>query len=119
MPEAYITIPTEKGSVHIAEDVLAAIAANAAAEVDGVAGMSGGAPELTEFIGGKKPASRGVHICVEDDEVQVNAAVLVRYGKNISGVADKVQRAVGSAVESMTGLKCVVNVHVAGVAFDK
>ena len=119
MPETYITIPTEKGSIHIAEDVVAAIAATAAAEVDGVAGMSGSAPELTELIGGKKPVGRGVHICVEGDEVQVNAAILVSYGQSIAGVADKVQRSVGSAVESMTGLKCVVNVHVAGVAFDK
>ena len=119
MPESYITSPTEKGSIHIAEDVLAAIAATAAAEVDGVAGMSGSAPELTELIGGKKAAARGVHVCVEEDTVQVNAAILVRYGKSIVGVADKVQKSVGSAVESMTGLKCVVNVHVAGVAFDK
>ena len=119
MPESYITIPSGKGSIHIAEDVLAAIAATAATEVDGVAGMSGSAPELTELIGGRKPTGRGVHICVEGDEVQVNAAILVRYGQSIAGVADQVQRSVGSAVESMTGLKCVVNVHVAGVTFDK
>ena len=119
MPESYITIPTEQGSVYIAEDVVAAIAGTAAAEVDGVAGMSGsGAPELTELIG-RKPASRGVHVCVDGDEVQVNAAILVRYGQSIAGVAEKVQEAVEGAVESTTGLKCVVNVHVAGVAFDK
>ena len=119
MPDTYITIPTDKGDIHVAEDVLGTIAATAAAEVDGVAAMSGsGAAELTELIG-KRSAGRGIHVCVDGDTVQINTAVLVHYGKSITGVAEKVQRAVEGAVESMTGLNCVVNVHVAGVAFDK
>ena len=119
MPDTYITIPTEKGTIRISEDVVGAIASTAIAEVDGVAGMSGaGAAELSELIG-KRSVSRGVHVSVDQDRVEISAAILVYYGKSISAVAEKVQKAVNTAVESMTGLKCSVNVHVAGVAFEK
>lgn len=116
MPDNYITIPDKKGSIHISEDVIAVITVNAVREVDGVTGFSNAAG--VELLG-KKPAAKGIRVSFEDDSVRVDLAVLVRYGLSITAVGEKVQEAVSSAVESMTGLKAQVNVHVSGVAFEK
>ena len=119
MPENYITTQTEKGNISISEDVIATIAATAIAEVDGIAGMSGSAgQELGELIGVKSIA-KGIRVGFADDQVLVDAAVLVSQGKSITAVAENAQRAVTAAVEAMTGLKSLVNVQVNGVAFEK
>ena len=49
----------------------------------------------------------------------MEAAVLVRQGENITAVAEKAQKAVTEAIESTTGLPSIVNIFVAGVAFEK
>ena len=116
MPDNYITIPDKQGSVNISEDVIAVIAANAVREVDGVTGFSNAAG--VELLG-KKPITKGIRVSFEDDIVRMDLAVMVRYGVSITAVGEKVQEAVASAVESMTGLKSSVNVHVSGVAFEK
>lgn len=119
MPDTYITIPDEKGSIHISEDVIAVIAANAIAEVDGIAAFSNtSGPELGELIG-KKSASKGIRVSNRDNQVNVDVTVTARFGVNIAGLGEKAQKAVASAVESMTGLKPMVNVHIAGISFDK
>ena len=108
----YITHPDEMGCIHISEDVLAAIAASAAREVDGVAGLMAGP-------GGKKLGSRGVRISIADERAVVDVYLMVRYGQPIPEVAEKVQNAVYSAVGAMAGLDVQeVNVHVGGVSFE-
>ena len=116
MPDTYITIPNPEGSVNISEDVIAVIAVNAVREVDGVTAFSNAAG--VDLIG-KKPVTKGLRVSFEDNTVRVDLAVMVRYGLSITAVGEKVQDAVASAVESMTGLKSCVNVHVSGVAFEK
>ena len=107
----YITPPDEMGCIHISEDVISAVAASAAAEVDGVSAMMNAT--------GKKGASRGVKITVADERAAVDVYLMVRYGQPIPEVAEKVQSAVSSAVEAMTGLTVgCVNVHVGGVSFE-
>ena len=109
----YITHPEEMGSVLIAEDVLCAIAASAAEEIDGVAGLMGAGS-------GKKGAGRGVKITIGDDQAVVDVYVMVNYGQPIPAVAEKVQAAVASAMEAMAGFAArEVNVHVGGVCFAK
>ena len=114
MPENYINISCEKGSVHISEEVIAVISAAAISEVEGVAGLAG----AVEFVS-KKNVNRGIKVYFGEGEITVDAQIMVRYGNGISGVAGKVQDSVISAVESMTGIKPTVNVHVTGVTFDK
>lgn len=114
MPENYINISCEKGSVHISEEVIAVISAAAISEVEGVAGLAGAA----EFVS-KKNVNRGIKVYFGEGEITVDAQIMVRYGNGISGVAGKVQDGVISAVESMTGIQPTVNVHVTGVTFDK
>jgi len=119
MPDNYISTQTEQGSICISEDVIAAIAADAIAEVDGVAVMSASAgAALGELIGGRN-AVKGIRVSFPENTVTVDAAILVHQGKNITAVAQQVQQSVSAALESVTGLKSAVNIHVNGVAFDK
>ena len=119
MPDNYYTITDEKGSINISEDVIAVIASNAVSEVDGVASFSVGAgAELGELIG-KKSAAKGIRVSFDENRVEIGVTVMVRFGTSITAVGEKIQKAVTAAVDSMTGLQTVVNVHVSGIAFDK
>ena len=119
MPENYIDIQSEKGSVNISGEVIGVIAAAAIAEVDGVMGFANTmGSEIYELLG-KKPASKGVRVSFENGGITIDIIVMIRYGNVIAKVASKAQSAVISAVESMTGITPTVNIHVTGVAFDK
>ena len=114
----YMTLPEEKGSVNIAEEVIAAIAVGAVREVEGVAGMMTG-NSVTDFMTNKKTAQRGikgVKIDMTGTALAVDLSLAVAYGHPIPEVAEKVQKAVSSSVEAMTGCPVeAVNVHVCGV----
>jgi len=109
----------DSGRVHISEEVVAAIAGIAAMEVDGVAGMSGGIVGGISEILGKRNLSRGVRVSLGKKETTLDLNLIVHYGVRIPRIAERVQEAVKTAVESMTGLQVVaVNIHVQGVAFQ-
>ena len=119
MPDNYFTMTDEKGSIHISADVIAAIAANAVSEVDGIAAFANASgAELGELIG-KKPASKGIRVSFEENRIHVDVTVMLRYGTNVTGAAEKIQKAVAAAVESTTGQSADVNVLVSGITFDK
>ena len=121
MPENhYIIRANAQGSVFISEDVMATIVAEAVREVEGVGGFATSlGSEIAERLG-KKPGHRGVKIALEENEVIVEAFVLVQYGTVISEVAMAVQEAVASSVEAITGVRVkAVNVTVCGIAFTK
>lgn len=108
-----------ESSIRIADEVVGTIAAMAAMEVDGVAGMSGGlAAEMSERMLGKKNLSKGVKVQTGEKEAIIDLYIIVEYGVRIPEVATRVQENVKRAVESMTGLKCVeINIHIQGVSF--
>jgi len=112
----YITMPDDRGSINISEDVIAAIAASAVTEVEGVRALSAGGRELM----GKKNSVRGVRVYADDASITVNVAILVKLGSAVNETAAAVQSSVISAVESMTGFKVsAVNVNVCGVVLDR
>ncbi|MDN5346904.1 MAG: hypothetical protein PWP65_468 [Clostridia bacterium] len=113
-------VKTEKGSIKIADEVVAVIAGLAATEIEGVAGMSGGlAGGIAEMLG-RKNLAKGVKVEVGEKEAAVDVFIIVEYGVRIPEVAFKIQESVQKAIEAMTGLKVVeVNVHVQGVAFPQ
>ncbi len=113
----YLVQPVEKGTVNISEEVVAAIAALAVSEVEGVYGLSSSfTADLAEMLG-KKNLSRGVKLTIVDSVVTVEAYVVVTYGYEIPVVANAIQDNVMNAVESMTGLKCeAVHVDVCGIS---
>ena len=115
----YVSRSDELGNIHIAEEVLAAVAASAAMEVQGVCGLSGNSSsDLTEVMN-KKTLSKGVHIHMDAEEkVVVELSVMISYGNTIPEVGKNVQDSIKTALESMTGLEvAAVNVSVTGIVF--
>lgn len=113
-----VVVPTDGGTVKIADEVVAIIAGMSATEVKGVAGMSGGiVGGIAEFVG-KKSLSKGVKVEVGEKEAAVDLHVIVEFGVRIPEVAHEIQQNVKKAIEGMTGLSVVeVNVHIQGVTF--
>lgn len=117
----YVSRSDELGNIHISEEVLAVIAAAAALEVEGVGSLAADlGADLVEMLGGKKNLSKGVRLNVSGESITVEMSILIKYGYVVPDVAKKVQDAVYTAIENMSGLtlECV-NVHVAGVTFEK
>lgn len=105
----------------ISEDVIGIIAGIAAAEVEGVSGMTLGLVDgINQILGSNKKYSRGVKIELEGNNVVIDLYVIVKYGVRIPDVAFSIQNSVKSQVETMTGLNVQsVNINVQGVTFDK
>ena len=116
----YIVHEDDKGSINISVDVLATIAAAAALEIEGVAGLSSNiGTEIAELLGAKKNPGKGVKITSEGEEIIADVYVMVRLGFSVNEVAAKVQDAVKAAIESMAGFAvCTVNVNICGVALE-
>ncbi len=111
----YLTRAEENGTVNIAEDVVAAIVADAVKEIEGVGAMS---QNVAEQLSGKK-AIRGVRVERVEDAVVIDLYLMARYGYAIPEVAQQVQESVTNAVAGMTGFPVKeVNVHVGGVSFN-
>lgn len=105
----------------ISEDVIGIIAGIAAAEVEGVSGMTLGLVDgINQILGSNKKYSKGVKIELDGNNVVIDLYVIVRYGVRIPDVAFSIQNSVKSQVETMTGLNVEsVNINVQGVTFDK
>ena len=114
----YVSRSDELGNIPISEEVLAAITAAAALDVEGVSGLAANlGSDIAELLG-KKNLAKGVHVRMEDDKVEVELSVLMGYGHTIPEIGRAIQDGVKSAIESMTGLEVsVVNVSVAGITF--
>ena len=113
----YITQAQENGSVMISEDVIVSIVELAVAEVEGIAGLSSkpGA-DIVDMIG-KKNWGKGLKVSINDDEtINVECNVNVKYGQSVVDVANAAHDANISSLDSMTGIKTsAVNVNVCGI----
>ena len=113
----YITQTQENGSVMISEDVVATIVEHALVDVEGVAGLdTKPGADIADLIG-KKTWARGLKIQIsENNELVISCNVVIFYGHSVVEVANAVQAAVRSAVESMTGVQVEkINVNVCGI----
>jgi uncharacterized alkaline shock family protein YloU len=112
-------VEAEGGRIIFADEVVATIAALAVSDVDGVSALSGGVVEgITEMLG-KKNVTKGVKVEVGAEEAAVDVSVSIKYGYKIKEVCEKIQQAVKSAIETMTGLRVVeINVLVQSVVFE-
>ena len=105
----YLTHPEEMGSIHISEEVLAAVASGAVSEVEGISGLMSS--------GGKKAVSKGVRLQMDESGATIDVYVMIRFGYAIPDVAEKIQSNVIASVEAMTGFTVkAVNVHVGGIS---
>lgn len=99
------------GTVKIADDVIAMIAALATAEVSGVHSLAGN--ELLAKVGS---TTKGVKVEINGKSVLVELSIIIKYGYNIPEVSSQVQDKVIQAIETMTGMDVSdVNIKVAGV----
>lgn len=107
------------GTVAFTSEVIATIAGLAATDVPGVAGMSGGFVDgLVELLG-RKNLSKGIKVELYAEEVALDAAIIVDYGRSIPQIAGMIQQRVKQTLEAMTGLHVKeVNVRVQGLKLD-
>ena len=113
----YITQLQDNGSVMISEDVIAAIVAHAAGEVEGVVGLAvKPGSDIAELIG-KKNWGRGLKITInENNSVSIDCNINVAYGQSVVCVAKAVQEAITNALETMAGIVIAgINVNVCGI----
>ncbi|MBQ7130564.1 MAG: Asp23/Gls24 family envelope stress response protein [Oscillospiraceae bacterium] len=103
----YITQIQENGNVMISDDVVAAIAEHALAEVEGAA----------FHADVKKNWNKTMKILIaEDNSVSISVNITVTYGHSVVDVANNVQNVLTTAVENMTGVKVAeVNVNICGI----
>ena len=116
----YVVTKEKMGKIHISEDVIAAIAAAAALEVEGVSGLSSSMDSDSGRRLSSKNLKKGVRINTSGSALRIDVAIFVTYGYTIPEVAEKVQTAVRTAVENSTAQTLgPVNVHVGGVSLEK
>lgn len=110
----------EIGSVKIADDVVARIAALAALEVDGVSAMAGNyTSDLLEKVS-RKNLSKGAKVMIGPSEVRVDLSLMMAYGFNIPATCQQVQTRVKTTIENMTGLDVTdVDIRISGITVPK
>lgn len=119
LSETVQTSVEEYGRITFADEVVAIIAGLAAAEIEGVAAMSGGfTGGFTEMLG-MKNLSKGVKVEIGEKEAAIDLYLIVKYGVRVPEMAWEIQENVKKTVETMTGLEVVeVNIHVQGINFE-
>ena len=113
-----VTLTNALGRVHIAAEVLSAVAGHAARECYGIVGVTARSmPDgIAEHLG-LENVHRGVQVQVVDNShLRVSLFVVVEYGVNIFQVARNAMEQVRHRLEQLTGLPVDrVDVHVRGV----
>jgi uncharacterized alkaline shock family protein YloU len=107
------------GSVRVANEVIASIAALAAREVDGVAGLDeANARHFGDWIK-RETAHRGVRVVLDAERlIHLEVFLTVRSNAVLRDVAQKVQDSVIEVVQQMLGLEVAeVDVFVSSITF--
>ncbi len=108
------------GSVKVADDVVAKIAALAALEIDGVSAMAGGITNENIEKYSSKNVAKSSKVFVGEGKVRVDLSILMRYSYNIPATSKQVQDRVKTSIQSMTGLDVTdVNVRIAGITMPE
>lgn len=101
------------GSISISDEVVAALAAQAARKIRGIL-VVGSSFRLSEILGAKEPSYKGVSVKTDLDtgHVEIDVDVHVLYGTNIYEAATQLQRQISNDVEALTGSMIVDKVNV-------
>ncbi len=95
--EKKVSTVADIGTVKIADDVVAMIAAISK--------------------GGMKKIAKSVRVDVTRDGVKAELSIIVEYGYNIPTTSSRVQKRVKNAIEEMTGLVVIdVDIHISGIS---
>ena len=117
----YYTQAMENGSIQISEDVIAAVAAAAVLDTEGVSALSTNlGSDIAEMLG-MKNVGKGITLTAgKDDSLCLDCDIVARFGVSVFELAKAVQDAVKTSVESVTGLRVAqVNVNVCGIALPR
>ncbi len=116
-----ITSSNPKGTLTISEEVLCAIATNAAKDVDGVSSFSNRPVDVVNTIKkGSLKVMSPVRIVQDGDDIDVSIYLNLEPNQKIQKVAQKVQHNVKEAVQNMTGKPVShVNVVITGIDFKE
>lgn len=110
------TDKSDLGAIRIHNEVVAAIVASAALEVESVVGMASGLTGEVAQLFGKKRFEKGIKVNIQENKTKLDVSIVVKYGCDIPKVARQVQIKAKEAVEKMTGLSVLeVNVSVQGI----
>ena len=104
--KGYMTLSDEQGSIHISEEVIAAIAVGAVREVEGVSGMMGNlGTSVADLVTNKKGAqknAKGVKIEMTETGLVLDIYLTVAYGHAIPEVAENAQKRTREAMTRNT-----------------
>lgn len=104
----------------ISEEVIAAIALNAAKDVDGVSGFAACPRGLHTLLHVGDDTLKSVRVWVNENEIKLHLYLMLRGGTKIPVVSAQVQRAVKNAVQNMTErVVTKVNISIVGVDFSE
>lgn len=104
----------------ISEEVIAAIALNAAKDVEGVSGFAARPRDLQALLHIGDDMLKSVRVWVNENEIKLHLYLLLKGGTKIPAVSAHVQRAVKNAVQNMTGrVVTKVNISIVGVDFSE
>ncbi len=108
------------GTIKISEEVIAIIAANAAAKTQGIAEMSSTLTDGLVNMLGRTNDSKGVRTEMTDETtVVISLYVAVYHGYRIPDTALRVQEKVKTAVEELTGYTVsAVHVFIQDILFN-
>jgi uncharacterized alkaline shock family protein YloU len=109
------------GSVRVANEVIASIAAMAAREVEGVVALDeASARHFGDWIK-RETAHRGVRVALDPEhKIHLEVFLTVDSGTVLRDVAERVQDNVIEAVQRMLGLEVAeMNVFVSSIAFAR
>ncbi|MGL4695388.1 Asp23/Gls24 family envelope stress response protein [Enterococcus larvae] len=100
------------------EKVLEVIVQSALTNVDGVLSLEGKlfAADQTELLAAQTDFDKGVTLEREKNQVTVDLAIVVEFGKDFTGIFSEIKRIVSEEIQRMTNLEVVeVNVHIADI----
>ena len=98
---------SEMGDVKIHENVIAALVRQAALEQEGVSRLAGSAlvDDIANLVGSRRMQARAISVeLAEDSRVTIEIKLNLIFGFRIPEVAERVQKAVISTVEEITGM---------------
>lgn len=105
----------ELGLIKIHENVVSSLVRKAALGVEGVSRLAGSTfvDNLAEIVGSRKISDRAISIQMDEDKLEIELKINMKFGYKVPEVASNVQTAIIEEVENVTGMNVVcVNVIV-------
>ncbi len=99
------------GNLVVSDEVIAAIALNAAKDVEGVSDFAVKTPDVHSIFKIGEGPLKFVRVISNDNDIKIQLHVTIKPGRKIPSVAADIQKSVKNAVQSMTG-KMVSKVNV-------